>query len=70
MMLNGGELNGIRVLAPSTVSLLLENHTGDLKLWLSGPGMGFGLGFLFFLDRNIYLSTMLIKYVNILLITK
>lgn len=53
MMLNGGELNGIRVLAPSTVSLMLENHTGDLKLWLSGPGMGFGLGYGIVVDRGM-----------------
>ena len=24
---------------------MLENHTGDLPLWLPGPGMGFGLGY-------------------------
>ena len=52
MMLNGGELDGTRILAPSTVSLMLENHTGDLKLWLSGPGMGFGLGYGVVMDRG------------------
>tara|TARA_B100000676_G_scaffold251477_1_gene256502 strand:+ start:37 stop:825 length:789 start_codon:yes stop_codon:yes gene_type:complete len=53
MMLNGGELDGTRILAPSTVSLMLENHTGDLKLWLSGPGMGFGLGYGIVVDRGM-----------------
>ncbi len=52
MMLNGGELHGVRLLAPSTVSLMLENHTGDLSLWLPGPGMGFGLGYAVVLDRG------------------
>lgn len=52
MMLNGGELNGVRLLAPSTVSLILENHTGDLDLWLAGPGMGFGLGYGVVVDRG------------------
>ena len=31
---------------------MLENHTGDLKLWLSGPGMGFGLGYGVVMDRG------------------
>ena len=51
-MLNGGELDGTRILAPSTISLMLENHTGDLPLWLPGPGMGFGLGYGVVVDRG------------------
>ncbi len=43
MMLNGGELDSVRLLAPSTVRLMADNHTGDLKLWLAGPGTGFGV---------------------------
>ena len=52
MMLAGGELNGTRLLAPATVSLMLENHTGDMPLWLPGPGMGFGLGYGVVVDRG------------------
>ena len=52
MVLNGGELDGVRLLAPATVSLILENHTGDLDLWLAGPGMGFGLGYGVVVDRG------------------
>ncbi|MFX3657813.1 MAG: serine hydrolase domain-containing protein [bacterium] len=52
MMLNGGELGGVRLLAPATVSLMLENHTGELPLWLAGPGMGFGLGYGVVTDRG------------------
>jgi CubicO group peptidase (beta-lactamase class C family) len=52
MMLNGGELDGTRLLAPSTVSLMIENHTGALPLWLPGPGMGFGLGYGVVVDRG------------------
>ncbi|NOX52636.1 MAG: beta-lactamase family protein [Gammaproteobacteria bacterium] len=52
MMLNGGSLDGVRLLAPSTVSLMLENHTADLPLWLPGPGMGFGLGYAVVTDRG------------------
>ncbi len=52
MMLNGGELDGVRLLSPNTVSLMLENHTGDLPLWLAGPGIGFGLGYGVVIDRG------------------
>jgi len=52
MILNGGELHGIRILSPNTVSLILENHTGDLPIWLSGPGTGFGLGYGLIVDRG------------------
>ena len=52
MILNKGELNGVRILAPNTVSLMLENHTGNLPIWLTGPGTGFGLGYGVILDRG------------------
>src|SRR5262245_39566987 len=52
MMLNGGKLDTSRVLSPVTVSLMLENHTGDLPIWLTGPGMGFGLGYGIVVDRG------------------
>ena len=52
MMLNGGWLGDTQLLSPSTVSLILENHTGDLPLWLPGPGMGFGLGYGIIVDRG------------------
>lgn len=45
MMLNGGELDGVRLLGRKTVELMTANHTGDLPLWLPGPGYGFGLGY-------------------------
>lgn len=52
MMLQSGELDGVRILAPATVSLMLANHTGELPLWLPGPGMGFGLGYGIVTDRG------------------
>lgn len=45
MMLNGGELDGVRLLGRKTVELMTANHIGDLPVWLEGPGVGFGLGF-------------------------
>jgi CubicO group peptidase (beta-lactamase class C family) len=53
MMLNGGELDGVRLLGSKTVELIFANHTGDLPLWLSGPGMGFSLGYSVVLDRAV-----------------
>ncbi len=52
MMLQGGRLGDVRLLGPKTVSLMLENHTGELELWLPGPGHGFGLGYAVVTDRG------------------
>jgi CubicO group peptidase (beta-lactamase class C family) len=43
MMLNGGELNGMRILGRKTVELMTTNHTGDL--FRIAKGMTFGLGY-------------------------
>jgi CubicO group peptidase (beta-lactamase class C family) len=51
-MLNGGELDGVRLLSPVTLDLMMDNHTGELPLWLPGPGMGFGLGWAVVEDRG------------------
>lgn len=45
MLLNGGELEGVRLLSPKTVNLMISNHTGDHDVYVRGPGYGFGLGF-------------------------
>jgi len=45
MMLNGGELDGVRILSRKTVEMIRANHTGDKEIWLAGPGYGFGLGY-------------------------
>jgi CubicO group peptidase (beta-lactamase class C family) len=46
MLLNGGELNGKRLLSPRTVDLMASNHVGDMfngKLGRPAHGMGYGL---------------------------
>ncbi|WP_420635882.1 serine hydrolase domain-containing protein [Candidatus Palauibacter sp.] len=43
MMLNGGELDGARILSSKSVELMTVNHVGDRFGWESGGG--FGLGF-------------------------
>jgi CubicO group peptidase (beta-lactamase class C family) len=42
MMLNGGELEGARILGRKTVELMTVDHIGALE---TQPGVGFGLGF-------------------------
>ena len=47
MLLNGGEIDGVRLLSPKTVELMTVNHVGTLFAE-RGPGdagLGFGLGF-------------------------
>ncbi len=46
MLVNGGQLNGVRLLGPRTVELMDSNHVGDMfngKLGRPAAGMGFGL---------------------------
>jgi len=43
MMLNGGVLDGKRILSKAAVELMTQVHTGDLKAGFS-PGVGYGLG--------------------------
>lgn len=53
MLLNGGELDGARILAPKTIELMLADHLSVMRLaaptgqTILGPrpGYGFGLGF-------------------------
>jgi len=40
-ILNGGELDGNRILSPKSVEIMTANHIGDLM----GAGSGIGLGF-------------------------
>ena len=50
MMLNGGELDGVRILSPKTVDLMTMNHLGVLPMGFGRRGAGFGLGFGLVLD--------------------
>jgi len=54
MLLNGGELDGRRILSPRTVELMQANHVGDLFHGMRGneDGMGFGLGVAITLDET------------------
>ena len=44
MLLNGGELDGVRILAPHTVDLMTHNQSGMLFDTTGANGFGFGFG--------------------------
>jgi CubicO group peptidase (beta-lactamase class C family) len=45
MLLNRGELDGVRVLRPQTVDAMTRNQTEGLSLWIPVHGFAFGYGF-------------------------
>ena len=54
LVLNGGELNGVRLVAPSSIALMRNNHLSDevknanafgIGLYHMQPGLGFGYDF-------------------------
>jgi CubicO group peptidase (beta-lactamase class C family) len=51
MLLNGGELDGARILSPGTVGLMASNHLTDIVMaapdasFSPAKGVGFGLDF-------------------------
>ena len=51
MLLNGGELDGVRLLSPKTVALMHANHTGDKY---TRDTNAFGLGFWVMRDLGFY----------------
>lgn len=51
MILNGGELNGTRILSRKSIELMTQNHLGDIPY---GAGRGFGLGFEIITDLGDY----------------
>ena len=44
MLLNNGELDGVRILCRKSVEIMTSSHTGKMVLPLSQPDMGFGMG--------------------------
>ncbi|PPK88211.1 CubicO group peptidase (beta-lactamase class C family) [Neolewinella xylanilytica] len=52
MLLNGGQLHGVRILSPTTVAFMTRNHIGDLEVWDRRDK--FGLGFMIITDQSHY----------------
>lgn len=44
MLLNKGELDGVRILSRRSVEIMTANHTGSMDLKLSIPSFGWGIG--------------------------
>jgi CubicO group peptidase (beta-lactamase class C family) len=65
MLLNGGTINGVRILSPSTVQLMRSNHLPDrlmngkfgIGYYTMQPGLGFGYDFAVFDDPVKFGST-------------
>lgn len=51
MMLNGGILDGKRILSPITVKLMTQNHIGEHNLDIYPPGVKYGLGYAVVVDK-------------------
>ncbi|MCH8334005.1 beta-lactamase family protein [Candidatus Sumerlaeota bacterium] len=52
LMLNGGELEGVRILSRKSVELMTTDHLGDIPMGLGRTGYGFGLGFAVAVDQG------------------
>jgi CubicO group peptidase (beta-lactamase class C family) len=59
-LLNGGELDGVRILGPNTVRYMTADHLGSIGVHRAGrsgellpPGHGFGLGFAVRLEDGV-----------------
>jgi CubicO group peptidase (beta-lactamase class C family) len=59
-LLNGGSLDGVRILSPATLRLMTADHLGDIPVERNGPsrdllppGHGFGLGFAVRLEEGL-----------------
>ena len=52
MLLNGGELDGVRVLGRKSVDMMIGNHTGDMVIPMTGPGFHWGLGVAMYHGRD------------------
>lgn len=57
MLLNGGTLDGERILGPKTVAYMTSDHLGSAVVpgpyYLPGPGYSFGLGFAVRRDEGV-----------------
>ena len=54
MLLNGGELDGVRILGRKSVELMIGNHTGDMVIPMTGPGFHWGLGVAMYHGRGCF----------------
>lgn len=53
MLLNGGELDGARIIGRKTVEMMIGNHTGSMTIPMTGRGFHWGLGVAMYHGRDI-----------------
>jgi CubicO group peptidase (beta-lactamase class C family) len=53
MLLNGGQLDGARILSPKSIELMTVSHSSQLASNLGGAGQSFGLGFAILEDLGL-----------------
>jgi CubicO group peptidase (beta-lactamase class C family) len=54
MLLNGGELDGVRIISRKTIEMMTTDHTEGLPSGYRAPGYGFGLGFAVSENRGLH----------------
>jgi CubicO group peptidase (beta-lactamase class C family) len=62
MLLNGGELEGVRIIGRKTVELMTSSHTGDVFVTPGRPGFGFGIGVGVYKGGNVPISRSIGSY--------
>ena len=68
MLLNGGVLDGVRLLGPKTVELMTTSHTLDLNLAgtpVLGAGAEWGLGFKITSDSGRHAASRVGRHVRL-----
>lgn len=53
MLLNGGELDGERILSRKTIELMTKDHSQDAEIGMRASGSTFGLGFAIVQDQGL-----------------
>lgn len=56
MLLNGGELDGQRIIGRKTIELMTKDHSQDASIGMRAKGSTFGLGFAVVLDQGLSAS--------------
>jgi CubicO group peptidase (beta-lactamase class C family) len=52
MLLNGGSLDGVRILGRKAIGMMMSDQTGDLYVVYATPGHAFGMGLSVCVDQE------------------
>ena len=65
MLLQGGQFNGVRLLAPRTVEMMRTNHVNPDPLKTMAPGTGWGMDFQVVMDAAAAGDSVLERHVHL-----